>query len=126
VESHVKPKEVVLAPPEQQDEEGAGEEGDEDQNEDEKDNEDEEDEEIIDFWAPKKYGPKAVLRSGVLGNFEPVIHRGSGPGEGGDAVYVSMSEKDAAERSVREFGFNMVASDKISMNRTIPDTRMEE
>lgn len=37
-----------------------------------------------------------------------------------------MSEKQAADRSVREFGFNMVASDKIAMDRLIPDTRMDE
>lgn len=80
----------------------------------------------MDFWSPKKYGPKAVLKRGILGNYEPDITAGSGPGEGGEAVYVSMSEKEAADRSVREFGFNMVASDKIAMNRTIPDTRMEE
>jgi len=27
------------------------------------------------------FGPKAELRSGVLGNFEPAIKPGSGPGE---------------------------------------------
>jgi polypeptide N-acetylgalactosaminyltransferase len=37
-----------------------------------------------------------------------------------------MEEKDASERSIREYGFNMVVSDKIAMNRTIPDTRMPE
>ena len=41
-------------------------------------------------------------------------------------MHVSMDEKDAADRSVREYGFNMVASDKIAMNRTNPDTRMDE
>ena len=47
-------------------------------------------------------------------------------GENGEAVYTSMAEKPDADRSVREFGFNMVASDKISMTRTIPDTRLDE
>ena len=47
-------------------------------------------------------------------------------GEGGEPVYTSMEEKMAADRSVREFGFNMVVSDKIAMDRTIPDTRMDE
>lgn len=39
---------------------------------------------------------------------------------------MSMEEKAAADRSVREYGFNMVASDKISMHRNVPDTRMDE
>lgn len=47
-------------------------------------------------------------------------------GEGGEAVFISMEEKDASEKSIREYGFNMVASDKIAMDRTIPDTRMAE
>jgi len=47
-------------------------------------------------------------------------------GEGGAPVYTSMEERGMADRSVREYGFNMVVSDKIAMNRTIPDTRMPE
>ena len=47
-------------------------------------------------------------------------------GEGGEAVVVPSSEKTAADRSVREYGFNMVASDKIAMVRNVPDTRMDE
>ena len=47
-------------------------------------------------------------------------------GENGEPVYTSMAEKSAADRSTREFGFNMVASDKISMDRAIPDTRLDE
>jgi polypeptide N-acetylgalactosaminyltransferase len=47
-------------------------------------------------------------------------------GEDGKAVVVSMEEKANADQTVREFGFNMVASDKMAMNRTVPDTRMEE
>nr|KAG5700904.1 hypothetical protein BaRGS_012311 [Batillaria attramentaria] len=47
-------------------------------------------------------------------------------GEEGKAVHTSMEEKAKADQTVREFGFNMVASDKVAMNRSIPDTRMEE
>jgi len=47
-------------------------------------------------------------------------------GEGGAPVYTSMEERTRADRSVREYGFNMIVSDKIAMNRTIPDTRMPE
>jgi len=47
-------------------------------------------------------------------------------GESGEAVFTSMEEKEASEQAIREYGFNMVASDKIAMNRTIPDTRMTE
>ena len=47
-------------------------------------------------------------------------------GEGGKAVITSMEEKAQADKSVRDYGFNMVNSDKISLDRTIPDTRMSE
>jgi len=47
-------------------------------------------------------------------------------GEAGAPVYTSMEERGRADRLVREYGFNMVVSDKIAMNRTIPDTRMSE
>ena len=47
-------------------------------------------------------------------------------GENGEPVYTSMAEKVNADRSTREFGFNMVASDKIAMDRAIPDTRLDE
>ena len=47
-------------------------------------------------------------------------------GEDGVPVYTSMEERGRADKSLREYGFNMVVSDKIAMNRTIPDTRMSE
>ena len=37
-----------------------------------------------------------------------------------------MEEKSKVDQTVRDFGFNMVASDKMPMNRTVPDTRMDE
>ncbi|XP_023931769.1 N-acetylgalactosaminyltransferase 7-like [Lingula anatina] len=75
---------------------------------------------------PKEYGPQATLRPGTMGNFEPETRPKTGPGEMGEPVYVSMSEKAAADRAIREFGFNMIASDKIAMDRNIPDTRPDE
>ncbi|CAH1791951.1 unnamed protein product [Owenia fusiformis] len=75
----------------------------------------------------KQYGPKAVFKDGILGNYEPKnIPQITGPGEGGEPVYISMAEKAQGDRSTQEFGFNMVASDKISMTRRVPDTRMDE
>lgn len=74
-----------------------------------------------------KFGPTAVLKNGVLGNFEPKDKPPKNrPGEGGQAVYTSMEEKIRADQSVREYGFNMINSDKIAMDRTIPDTRLDE
>lgn len=50
----------------------------------------------------------------------------SGPGEDGEPLVLPAEEKAAADKSVREFGFNMVASDKISLDRRIKDTRPGE
>lgn len=47
-------------------------------------------------------------------------------GEEGKPVHTSLEEKPKADQTVREFGFNMVASDKMAWNRSIPDTRMDE
>ena len=47
-------------------------------------------------------------------------------GEGGESVHLRAEEKGPADKSIQEFGFNMVVSDKISMTRNIPDTRLEE
>ncbi|XP_076463576.1 N-acetylgalactosaminyltransferase 7-like isoform X2 [Babylonia areolata] len=87
----------------------------------------EEDAEESNNAAARVKGPTAVLRKGVLGNFEPKEPPKSyTPGEDGKPVHTSMEEKSRADRTVREFGFNMVASDKVPMNRSIPDTRMDE
>lgn len=84
-------------------------------------------EESLDQQMEKtKFGPKAVMKKGVIGNFEPEYHIKAGPGEGGTAVYTSMEEKDKSDKTVREYGFNMVNSDKISLDRTIQDTRLAE
>ncbi|KAK7488654.1 hypothetical protein BaRGS_00020107 [Batillaria attramentaria] len=71
--------------------------------------------------------PEAVLIKGKLGNFEPREPPPQpGPGEGGKPVYTSMDEKPQANSQIQQYGFNMLNSDKIAMNRTIPDTRMAE
>lgn len=48
------------------------------------------------------------------------------PGEGGEPVYHDMSEEGEAKKQLHDYGFNMVVSDKIAMNRSIPDTRLDE
>lgn len=75
--------------------------------------------------GPKEFGPVAELKS-IIGNFEPVLVPETGPGEGGFAIHLSGDEVAKGQHSVQEYGFNMVVSDKISMTRNIPDTRMDE
>nr|CAB3248253.1 N-acetylgalactosaminyltransferase 7-like [Phallusia mammillata] len=62
-----------------------------------------------------------------LGNYEDInIPKRSGPGEYGVAVYAEPSEKEAVDAAIKEFGFNMVNSDKISLDRLPKDLRNEE
>lgn len=92
-----------------------------------KESQEEHDQNAIDNMKVEKvYGPKAVFKSGETGNFEPETKPKPGPGENGEPVYLTMEEKAEGDRTVREFGFNMVASDKIGMDRNIPDTRPDE
>ncbi len=63
---------------------------------------------------------------GVLGNYEPKLLPRAGPGENGAEVTLQPNDKSLANRLIAEFGFNMVASDKISLDRRIKDTRPSE
>ncbi|XP_038125593.1 N-acetylgalactosaminyltransferase 7 isoform X3 [Cyprinodon tularosa] len=71
-----------------------------------------------------------VLRKGILGNFEPKEPEAEGipggPGEGAKPFVLGPEYKDSVQASIKEFGFNMVASDMISLDRTINDLRHEE
>jgi hypothetical protein len=84
--------------------------------------------------------------SDSLGNYEPKdLPMRTGPGEGGKRkfrywtiqlysafiqtgvpVILSASEERKAQATITQYGFNMVASDKISMDRRIKDTRPAE
>nr|CDS18330.1 polypeptide GalNAc transferase 6 [Echinococcus granulosus] len=52
-------------------------------------------------------------------------HR-SGPGEQGAPVYLSGEEKELSQRVFTENGFCRVVSDKIALDRAIPDLRHEQ
>ncbi|CAF1194837.1 unnamed protein product [Adineta ricciae] len=67
------------------------------------------------------------IMSGSMGNYEPRdLPERTGPGEDGVPVQLTPAEEKAAEQTIQEFGFNMVASDKISLDRRIKDTRPAE
>lgn len=73
--------------------------------------------------------PNTVFAGEELGNYEPKTPEvpSNQPGEGGAPVLVTdeVGLKES-KRAEREYGFNTYVSDMISMNRTIPDIRMEE
>jgi hypothetical protein len=66
-----------------------------------------------------------VMTKGVLGNYErKTIVKSSGPGEDGAGVQLQgEEEKKLGDKSVAEYGFNEVASEKISLDRRARDTR---
>ncbi|XP_060040385.1 N-acetylgalactosaminyltransferase 7 isoform X2 [Erinaceus europaeus] len=71
-----------------------------------------------------------VLRPGILGNFEPKEPEPQGvvggPGEKAKPLVLGPEFKNAVQASIKEFGFNMVASDMISLDRSVNDLRQEE
>lgn len=71
-----------------------------------------------------------VLKKGILGNFEPKVPEPhgvvDGPGEEAKPLVLGPEYKDAVQAAIKEFGFNMVASDMISLDRSISDIRHEE
>ena len=46
-----------------------------------------------------------------------------GPGEKGAKVVLTPEEQKVADRMIGKASFNVVASDKMALNRSIPDTR---
>ena len=67
------------------------------------------------------------LEDDQLGNFEPrEIPKRSAPGEEGKAHYLSADKQNEGAQSVSEYGINMVVSDEIAMDRSVPDTRNPE
>lgn len=50
----------------------------------------------------------------------------TGPGEKGGAVSLTEDEKQEADVLMKKWFFNIVASDKIALDRTVPDTRHQE
>ncbi|XP_039264523.2 N-acetylgalactosaminyltransferase 7-like [Styela clava] len=69
---------------------------------------------------------RPTLNWRVPGNYELELPTHRGPGEYGVAVSHTSEEKDAVDAAIKEFGFNMVNSDKISMDRYPKDLRHQE
>lgn len=63
-----------------------------------------------------------------LGNYEEAYtsDRRKGPGEYGQPVVLDKSLDGAVKDSIGEFGFNIVASDKVSLDRMPDDLRKQE
>lgn len=69
----------------------------------------------------------AVFKEGVLGNFEPKNEENRvGPGENGKPHQVSPDKQNDVSQKMMEFGINVVVSDEISLDRSIPDLRLPE
>lgn len=62
---------------------------------------------VDEFWVPEK----------------ALDRENNGPGERGRPVVTSDEEKELRNKAYGDYGFNQFVSDKISLNRTIPDTR---
>ncbi|CAN8000536.1 unnamed protein product [Ixodes hexagonus] len=79
---------------------------------------------------PKKAAAQLpVFKDKVLGNFEPTVPDvvdNRKPGEGGRPYHTPPKLKNNVAHSNMEYGMNVVASDHISPNRTIPDMRLPE
>lgn len=48
------------------------------------------------------------------------------PGDGGKAVHIPESMKDRSKDTFKINQFNLIASDMMSLNRTLPDYRLSQ
>ncbi|XP_055328449.1 N-acetylgalactosaminyltransferase 7-like [Paramacrobiotus metropolitanus] len=86
---------------------------------------------VADENAAKESGAENNLsipsfKDGTVGSYEVVAKPRQGAGELGVAVHLTPEEQRAAKKTHHEYGFNEVASEKISLDRSIPDTRPKE
>jgi polypeptide N-acetylgalactosaminyltransferase len=64
---------------------------------------------------------------GNPGNFEPLRDEDDGgPGAAGKPHHTDPGNADRVEEAIDSYGMNMVTSDEISLDRSLPDTRMSE
>lgn len=62
-----------------------------------------------------------------FGNYEPEFQNiRIGPGEGGKPHRLGSGKENEAAQAMSEYGMNIVCSDEISLDRNIPDLRLEE
>lgn len=67
------------------------------------------------------------LTPGNPGNFEPLRDEDEkGPGEKGVPHHTKPSQSDEVDQAINEYGMNMVASKEISLDRSVPDTRLPQ
>lgn len=73
-----------------------------------------------------KQGP--IYKEGILGNFEPLSSNTlrEGPGEGGKPYVGRVEDQNEVASVMMEYGMNMVVSDQVALDRSIPDIRHEE
>lgn len=65
-----------------------------------------------------------LLKRHQTGNYEPQYSpHDNGPGENGQPVTYEDWENKIVLRSIKEYSFNQYISDKISLDRSIPDLR---
>lgn len=62
-----------------------------------------------------------------LGNYEPQdAAKRTGPGEGGKPHKLRDDQQNDVQQAKTDYGMNMVCSNEISLDRSIPDTRPSE
>ena len=55
----------------------------------------------------------------------PVVHPKNGPGEMGKAVVIPPDLEEKKKEMFKINQFNLLASDMVSVNRSLPDVRMD-
>lgn len=79
------------------------------------------------YWAESLRNKRAPVFVKDLGNFEPRdIAERTGPGEGGKPHILRDDQKNDVQESESDYGMNMVCSNEISLDRSVPDTRPQE
>ena len=60
--------------------------------------------------------------------YEACLQRGfvPGPGENGTAVVLSEEEQKIADKQIANISYNVIAGEKMSLDRRLPDKRPEE
>lgn len=60
-----------------------------------------------------------------LSTADPLVRPRDGPGEGGKPVVISKENQEKMKEMFKINQFNLMASDMIALNRSLPDVRLE-